>query len=96
MFPTEKDTPQNHPYSDFHRERIRAHLKHDDAGGSMERKTWYDPAWLAVVTEELGEAAHTLTYDFPLQTRRIELTTELIQVGAMVAAWLDAISDDER
>lgn len=62
----------------------------------MERKTWYDPAWLAVVTEELGEAAHTLTYDFPSQTRRSELAAELIQIGAMVAAWLDAISDGDR
>lgn len=75
------------PYSDFHAERIRAHAKHDPTGGSMERKTWDDPDFLRVVMEEVGEVAHALTYD----AVNPDLRGELVQVGAMTAAWVDAI-----
>lgn len=75
------------PYRDFHSERIRAHAKHDPTGGSMERKSWDDPAWLPVVLEEVGEVAHAMTYD----AKNPDLRNELVQVGAMVAAWIDAL-----
>jgi NTP pyrophosphatase (non-canonical NTP hydrolase) len=83
----EADILNSLAYSDMHSERIRAHNKHDTLGGSMERKTWDDPAWLPVVVEEVGEVAHAMTYDAP----DADLRTELVQVGAMVAAWIDAI-----
>lgn len=75
------------PYRDFHNERIRAHAKHDPTGGSMERKAWDDPAWLPVVLEEVGEVAHAMTYD----ATNPDLRNELVQVGAMVAAWIDSL-----
>lgn len=47
-------------YMSVHRERIRAHEKHDDHGQSMERKNWDDSAWLSVLVEEVGEVAREL------------------------------------
>ena len=98
--PTESDLPMHGwtPYSDMHRERIRAHDKHKDKpGGSMEMKDHDDPDWLAVLTEELGEVAkvlcdhrHGLMDD---DGRDEELREELIQLGAMCAAWVDAIRE---
>lgn len=62
--PTESDiyhrTTAGKVYEDVHRERIRAHDKHDDHGQSMERKSWDDPAWLSVLVEEVGEVAREL------------------------------------
>jgi hypothetical protein len=62
--PTESDiyhrTTAGRVYEDVHRERIRAHEKHDDHGQSMERKSWDDPAWLSVLVEEVGEVAKEL------------------------------------
>lgn len=94
--PSESDIPPHgwRPYSDMHRERMRAHAKHDAAGGSMERKAFDDAAWLPVLVEELGEVARVLcddalgVLDGELKAR---LREELVQVGAMTAAWLDAI-----
>ena len=87
--PTESDIPLHgwRPYSDLHRERVRAHEKHDDHGQSMERKTWDDESWLRVVTEELGEVARALN-DREMAGRVRE---ELVQLGAMTTAWIDAI-----
>ena len=92
MIPTESDIPMHgwKPYSDMHRERIRAHNKHDADGGSMERVGWYDPAWLPVIAEEFGEVAAELTYD-KVSKDPTKLRKELVQLGAMVAAWIDAI-----
>ena len=95
--PTESDIPIHgwRPYSDMHRERIRAHKKHDDHGGSMERKAFDDPAWLPVLVEEVGEVARVLCDialgQIPGRARRAVLREELVQVGAMTAAWIDAI-----
>lgn len=94
--PSESDIPQHgwRPYSDMHRERIRAHAKHDEAGGSMERKAFDDPAWLPVLVEEIGEVARVLC-DAKLGVLagdvRGKLREELVQLAAMTAAWVDAI-----
>jgi NTP pyrophosphatase (non-canonical NTP hydrolase) len=80
------------PYSDAQRERIRAHTKHDVNGGSMERKNWDDPIWLAVLVEEVGEVARHRCEAARGKTAPLgDLREELIQVLAMTAAWVDAI-----
>jgi NTP pyrophosphatase (non-canonical NTP hydrolase) len=83
------------PYHYVHRERIRAHAKHDAGGGSMERKAWDDPAWLPVLVEEVGEVARALCECRHLRTDDVELRaqlrSELIQVAAMTCAWLEAV-----
>ena len=102
--PTVSDIPMHgwKPYSDFHRERIRAHSKHDPNGGSMERRPFDDPLWLPVLLEEVGEVARALcennlgTEGYGDRSELAErLREELIQVGAMTAAWIDAIERDE-
>lgn len=88
------------PYHDFDVERHRAHAKHKDKlGGSMEMKSYDEPDWLAVVVEEVGEVAkvlcdhrHGLISDDELPIR---LREELVQVGAMTAAWVVAIDAAE-
>jgi chromosome segregation ATPase len=85
---------QWHPYSDFHRERVRAHEKHEANGQSMESKAWDDAAWLKVVAEEFGEVAHALTYDSGASVA--DLREELVQLGAMTAAWVDAVDAADR
>lgn len=45
-----------------------------------------DPQWLAILTEEIGEVAHELTYDSDGSLR-----DELIQVAAVAAAWAQAL-----
>lgn len=79
----------------FTAERIRAHFKHDRNGGSMERKEWDDPAWLAVLLEEVGEVARAICEHRHLlndpATLKDELEKELIQVGAMTAAWIGSM-----
>ena len=101
--PTESDIPMHGwlPYSDFHRERIRAHEKHGAAGNSRENAQWADPEWLSILVEEIGEAAHELTYDVQPAPGELDgeagvrarLRKELVQVGAMTAAWIDAIDE---
>ncbi len=83
-------------YRDMHRERVRAHNKHKDKpGGSMEVHAFDDPDWLRVVVEEIGEVAkvqcdhrHGVLTDAEMMR---DLRMELVQVGAMVAAWICAI-----
>lgn len=99
--PTESDIPMHgwQPYSDMHRERIRAHAKHDERDGSMERKPYDHPIWLPVLVEEVGEVARVLCdNELGLMVGtdvRAKMREELVQVGAMVAAWIEAI-DAER
>lgn len=87
-------------YDAFHEERLRAHAKHDSNGGSMERKSWDHPIWLAVVGEEFGEVARVLCElqlgNLSVEQGKIKLEGELVQVGAMVAAWLDSITFTHR
>lgn len=87
-------------YGDVHRERIRAHEKHDAAGGSMERRPWHDGMWLPVLTEEIGEVARVLC-DFELGVAGAfldgspadKLREELVQVAAMACAWIAALDE---
>lgn len=96
--PTRSDLPLHgfSPYDEFHLERIRAHEKHKDKpGGSMEMKSYDDPDWLPVVVEEVGEVAKVLC-DLrhgllDSVEARGQLRMELVQVGAMIGAWVAAI-----
>ena len=86
-------------YFEIHRERWRAHNKHGAAGNSREDATWDNAEWLPVLTEELGEVAHELTYDVQPKPGELDgvegikarLRKELVQVAAMATAWIDAI-----
>jgi hypothetical protein len=80
------------PYDEVHRERIRAHEKHGAKGNSREQADWHDKEWLPILMEEVGEAAHCLTYD----ANPVELREELVQVAAMAIAWIEAIDDANR
>jgi hypothetical protein len=80
-------------YDEVHQERRRAHAKHDAAGNSREDAAWDNAEWLPILVEEVGEAAHLLTYDVTevSYTRKDMLRAELVQVAAMACAWIDAI-----
>lgn len=100
QIPTDSDIPLHgwQPYGDLHRERVRAHAKHDARDGSMERKTFDHPVWLSVLVEEVGEVARVLC-EFELgniDDAAPRLREELVQVGAMTAAWIDAIDARAR
>lgn len=101
QIPTASDIPMHgwYPYHLVHRERMRAHEKHDGHGNSMERAPWDDRRWLPVLTEEVGELARAiceLTRADPMSDDEraswlANLRSELIQVAAMATAWLEAI-----
>ncbi len=66
--------------------REEAHDKHGDH--SIESIPAYSiGTWLAVLMEEVGEVAHSLTYD----ADGPRLADELLDVLAVAAAWLDAL-----
>jgi hypothetical protein len=92
--PTPKTLNVSMVYRDVHAERERAHAKHGAAGNSREDQSWLDGEWLPILMEELGEAAHELTYDVGTG-RRERLRAEMIQVAAMACAWVDAIDRSE-
>lgn len=50
-----------------------------------------DAIWLAVLTEEVGEVAHELTYRWPEPPMAGFLAQELVHVAAVCVAWLEAI-----
>jgi hypothetical protein len=81
-------------YHEMHQERVRAHSKHGAKGNSREDAEWTDGEWLPILMEELGEVAHELTYDVDSAQRKYRLRAELIQLGAMAAAWVTAIDDE--
>lgn len=87
------------PYSDMHVERMRAHAKYAPGGGSMEKLGWDDPVRLPVLVEEVGEVARALCEHALGNLDRVglvrSLREELVQVGAMTAAWIDAIDRRE-
>lgn len=89
---------QGRVYGDMHRERIRAHEKHDANGDSMERKTFDDPRFVTTVTEEVGEVCRALNDHLSGPRDRLakEMRGELVQLGAMVAAWIDAVDLDDE
>lgn len=87
-----------YPYDSMHAERIRAHAKHSEKG-SMERKAWDSPRWLPVLGEEFGEVARVICEwnlgNITREEAKTQLHKELTQVGAMAAAWLDALTEVE-
>ena len=86
--PTESDIPLHGwaPYSEVHRERIRAHAKHADR--SIEALDPSDPDWLAVLVEEVGEVAKAIIENGQNSGMTRE---ELVQVAAVTCAWIEAI-----
>lgn len=83
------------PTAMFDIERYQAHQKHGD--GSMEGLDWRDRKFLPVLLEEVGEVAHAICENhlgnIDEEELREELILELTQVGAMAAAWLEALID---
>lgn len=77
-------------WSEVDEARSRAHEKHGEQ--SIERLPPRHIAWLPVLTEELGEVAHELTYD----AKGGSLRAELIDVLAVASAWLDALDRADR
>jgi len=72
--------------------REKAHKKHGE--NSIECLPAYDVRWLTVLVEEVGEVAHSLTYDSGEGIR--ELRCELIDVMSVVSAWISAIDRAEH
>jgi NTP pyrophosphatase (non-canonical NTP hydrolase) len=68
-------------------ERVRAHYKHGDE--SIESFSVGDASMFTILVEEIGEVAHAMTYDGPIE----DLPSELIQVMAVCSAWLDKIRE---
>lgn len=71
------------------RARIAAHEKH--GANSIEAIVPEDPRWLSILIEEVGEAAHELTYDSG--GTLASLRAELIDVITVATAWVAAIDD---
>lgn len=70
---------------------IRAERQHSiDKHGenSMEYLNGSDASWLAILVEEVGEAAKALTYD---NQDNENLRDELIDVIAVASAWVEAM-----
>lgn len=85
-------------WAEVHIERMRAHAKH--GANSIEQAGRTDPRWLAVIVEEVGEAAaewneyrRTAHSDEDGAEIRARLRAELIQVAAMAGSWADALTE---
>ncbi|MGY4768948.1 hypothetical protein ACXC9Q_18710 [Kribbella sp. CWNU-51] len=76
--------------TEAYRARAAAHAKHGP--NSIEALSPDSPRWLPVLVEEVGEIANTLTYDGPSHRTR----AELIDVLAVVTAWLDALDTTRK
>lgn len=74
-------------YEEVRAARASAQAKHGPNG--IEGIRAADHGWLAILTEEVGEVAHELTYD-----ATGDLRAELVQVAAVATAWVDAIDRD--
>lgn len=87
----EAETTDDQPLSPAVVGAVQAEVAHAIAKHGIERgpgsATLTDEAKLAILTEEIGEVAHALTYDGPRQ----ELRDELIQVSAMAALWVQSL-----
>jgi hypothetical protein len=69
--------------------RVKAHLKHGD--NSIEAVPATETGkWLAILMEEVGEAAHEITYDATGSLR-----AELIDVLTVATAWVAAIDREK-
>jgi NTP pyrophosphatase (non-canonical NTP hydrolase) len=69
------------------RSREAADRKHGPA--SIERIGADSGSWLTMLVEEVGEVANALTYDGPADGLR----AELIDVAAVVTAWIAAVDE---
>lgn len=70
-------------------ERFKATQKHGNE--SINALAASDPRWLAILMEEVGEAAAELNYDAAGSLR-----AELVQVAAVACAWIDAIDEEQE
>jgi NTP pyrophosphatase (non-canonical NTP hydrolase) len=70
--------------AEISRARLRAHEKHGE--NSIEAIDGSDPRWLSILVEEVGEAAHELTYDATGSLR-----DELLDIITVTTAWVAAI-----
>jgi hypothetical protein len=69
-------------------EATEAHLKH--GSHSMMGRQYTSAERLVILVEEVGEVAHELTYDQSAEG----LITELIQVAAMAATWIEYLTPE--
>lgn len=76
-------------YREVQDARRKAHEKH--GANSIEVASPDSPRWLAILVEEIGEVANSLTYDGPTGNLR----AELIDILAVASAWVSAV-DRER
>jgi hypothetical protein len=70
--------------------RVKAHAKHGD--NSIESVQWFDPMWLAILMEEVGEFAHHFTYDTDAEGAR----AEAIDIATVITAWIASYDKDEN
>lgn len=78
-------------WDDLAAERKRAHRKHGEK--SMEHRPPAAESRLRILTEELGEIAREFN-DAEIESRPLDLDhlrEELVQLGAMAAAWADVL-----
>lgn len=83
-------------YSELHTERVRDHVLNDTgAVGSRERRPLDDPGWLTDLAIALGETARVVANHrrrrIDKETANVHLREELVRIGAIVAAWIDAL-----
>jgi hypothetical protein len=74
---------------------LSAHLKHHDH--TALNPDMSDLEKLAILTEEVGEVAHELTYDAhgvadDWGERRVRLERELLQVAAVALTWIESLN----
>lgn len=74
-------------YEEILEARKRAHQKHGE--NSIEYISAKSDKWLAILGEEFGEVAGTLTYDKNID----DLRSELIDLVSVATAWIDAIDE---
>jgi hypothetical protein len=74
----------------LHTAASAAEAKH--GRNSIESLTAHHSDWLAILTEEIGEVAHALTYDAHEEPGN--LVHELIQVAVVAASWAQALDDE--
>ena len=70
--------------------RHAAHVKHGD--NSIEMEPADSPRWLAILVEEVGEIANTLTYDGD----HTKTYSELMDTLAVASAWAERIKREGR
>ena len=85
---------ESRAYADYATERVRAHRLH--SSHSAENGKWNSSKFLVIVGEEFGEICKAfnefmMNENLTVQEFRASLRKEIVQTGAMCAAWIDAI-----